>query len=81
MSNYNVNSQLDNVSLTIVVAVYKVDYDDLKRCLNSLVKQTNQNFEALIIDDGSPDDCGKICDEFADKHCNFRVIHQLNQGL
>lgn len=71
----------ENILITIVVPVYKVEYDQLRRGLDSIHAQTSQNFEALLVDDGSPDDCGKICDEYAQKYENFRVIHQKNGGL
>lgn len=67
--------------ITVVVPVYKVPYDLLRRCLDSLCAQTQGGFEAIVIDDGSPDDCGKICDEYAAKHPFMRVIHQQNAGL
>lgn len=67
--------------ITIVVPVYKVPYDLLHKCLDSICAQTSGNFEAILIDDGSPDDCGKICDEYAEKNPFMRVIHQQNGGL
>lgn len=67
--------------ITIVVPVYKVPYDLLHKCLDSICAQTSKNFEAILIDDGSPDDCGKICDEYAEKNDFMRVIHQKNGGL
>lgn len=67
--------------ITIVVPVYKVPYDLLHKCLNSICAQTSKNFEAILIDDGSPDRCGTICDEYAQKHSFMRVIHQANGGL
>lgn len=67
--------------ITIVVPVYKVPYDMLSRCLDSICNQTSTNFEVIIIDDGSPDACGKICDTYAEKETRMRVIHQENGGL
>lgn len=67
--------------ITIVVPVYKVPEWMLKRCLDSIVAQDSSNYEAILIDDGSPDSCGSICDEYAEKYDNFRVIHQENKGL
>lgn len=66
--------------VTIIVPVYKVE-KYLRRCLNSIVAQTYTNFEAILVDDGSPDRCGDICDEYAVKDARFRVIHQRNGGL
>ncbi len=67
--------------ITIVVPVYKVPYNLLRRSLDSLCKQTCDDFEALLIDDGSPDDCGAICDEYVAKYPFMRVLHQKNSGL
>lgn len=71
----------DRPLITIVVPVYKVPYNLLYKCLNSICAQTSKNFEAILIDDGSPDDCGRICDEYAEQHSFMRVIHQKNGGL
>ena len=67
--------------VSIVVPVYKVPEEMLKRCLDSIAAQTSKNYEAILIDDGSPDDCGKICDKYAEKLENYRTIHQENGGL
>lgn len=66
--------------VTIIVPVYKVE-KYLHRCLDSIAAQTYTNFEAILVDDGSPDRCGEICDEYAAKDTRFRVIHQENGGL
>lgn len=71
----------ENPLITIVVPVYKVPYNLLHKCLDSIAVQTSKNFEALLIDDGSPDECGAICDKYADKYPFMRVIHQKNGGL
>ena len=67
--------------ITVVVPVYRVPYELLRKSLDSLCAQTRGGFEAILIDDGSLDDCGKICDEYAAKHPFMRVIHQENAGL
>jgi len=67
--------------ITFVVPVYKVPYPLLRRGLESLGKQTCDDFEVIAVDDGSPDECGRICDEFAEKHSYIRVIHQKNAGV
>lgn len=67
--------------ITIVVPVYKVPEKMLRKCLHSITVQTSKNYEAILIDDGSPDDCGKICDQYSKKFENFRTIHQANAGL
>lgn len=72
---------MDKPLITIVVPVYKVPYDLLRRSLDSICAQTCDGFEAILVDDGSPDECGRICDEYAAKHPFLRVIHQQNGGL
>lgn len=66
--------------VTIIVPVYKVE-KYLRRCLDSIAAQTYTNFKAILVDDGSPDRCGEICDEYAAKDTRFRVIHQKNSGV
>lgn len=66
--------------ITIVVPVYKVE-KYLNRCVDSILNQTYTDFELLLIDDGSPDNCGKLCDEYAKKDHRVFVIHQKNGGL
>ena len=66
--------------ITIVVPVYKVE-NYLHRCVDSILNQTYTNFELLLIDDGSPDNCGEICDEYVRKDSRIFVIHQKNRGL
>lgn len=66
--------------VTIIVPVYKVE-KYLRRCLDSIATQTYANFEAILVDDGSPDHCGEICDEYAARNTRFRVIHQPNGGV
>ena len=60
--------------------MYKVEkYID--ECINSLTKQTYKNIEIILVDDGSPDNCGSICDQYAVKDDRIKVLHQKNQGL
>ena len=66
--------------ISIIVPVYKVE-KYLRRCLDSIVAQTFTDWECILIDDGSPDNSGKICDEYAEKDGRFRVIHQENAGV
>lgn len=66
--------------ISIIVPVYKVE-NVIRRCLDSIVAQTYRNFEAIIVDDGSPDKCGEICDEYALKDSRFKVFHKKNGGL
>ena len=66
--------------ISIIVPVYKVE-KYLRRCLDSIVAQTFTDWECILIDDGSPDNSGKICDEYAQKDGRFKVVHQENQGV
>lgn len=66
--------------ISIVVPVYKVE-PYLHECVDSILCQTYKNIEILLIDDGSPDKCGDICDEYSRKDERIRVIHTANHGL
>ena len=67
--------------VSVIVPVYKVE-DVLKRCLDSLGRQSLREIEILLIDDASPDRCGEICEEYAVKDSRFKVIHHPeNRGL
>ena len=68
------------MKISIVVPVYKVE-KYIEKCINSLINQTYKNIEIILIDDGSPDRCGKICDEFKKKDKRIKVIHKKNGGL
>lgn len=69
-----------NDLISIIVPVYNVK-NYLKTCLNSLIKQTYDNIEIIIVDDGSTDESGLICDQYAADKKNIRVIHKSNGGL
>ncbi len=71
---------MDNPLISVIVPVYKVE-PYLRRCLDSIVGQTYRNLEIILVDDGSPDNCGAICDEYAAKDGRIKVIHQENRGL
>ena len=66
--------------ISIIVPIYKVE-KYLEKCLNSIINQTYKNIEIILIDDGSPDNCGKICDEYAKKDSRIKVFHQENKGV
>ncbi len=69
--------------LSVIIPVYNVE-KYIRQCLDSVYSQTFRNFEVIIIDDGSPDNCGRICDEYAEKYGNeikTKVIHKENGGL
>lgn len=66
--------------ISIILPVYKVEkYID--KCLNSLVNQTYDNLEIILVDDGSPDNSGKLCDEWAKRDSRVKVIHKENGGV
>lgn len=66
--------------LSVIVPVYKVE-PYLRRCLDSIINQTYKNLEIILIDDGSPDNCGEICDEYALIDNRIKVIHKENGGV
>ena len=66
--------------ISVVVPVYKVE-NYLNRCVESVLKQTFTDFELILVDDGSPDRCGEICDEYAKLDQRVHVIHKKNGGL
>ncbi len=66
--------------ISVIVPVYKVEAY-LPRCVDSILSQTYSDFELILVDDGSPDNCGTICDEYAEKDSRVTVIHQENGGL
>lgn len=70
---------MDSPKISIIVPVYKVEHY-LRRCLDSIVAQTFTDWECILVDDGSPDNSGVICDEYAEKDSRFRVVHQENGG-
>lgn len=65
--------------ITVIVPVYKAEAY-LAECIDSILSQTFSDFEIILVDDGSPDRSGEICDAYAEKYSNIRVIHQQNQG-
>lgn len=67
------------IKISVIVPVYKAERY-LERCLDSLLAQTHRNLEILLIDDGSPDRSGAICDEYAARDSRVTVIHQENGG-
>ena len=67
-------------TISIIVPVYKTRLY-LRKCIDSLLAQTHRDLEIILVDDGSPDNCGRICDEYAQKDPRIRVIHKPNGGL
>ena len=71
---------MTNPKISVIVPVYKAEHY-LARCVDTLLAQTFDDFEVILVDDGSPDNSGAICDEYALKDKRVRVIHQPNAGV
>ncbi len=70
-----------NKLISIIVPVYKIKEEFLRECIESLLNQGRNDYEIILIDDGSPDNCGAICNEYVAKNNNVTVIHQENAGV
>lgn len=70
----------DNTRVSVVVPVYNVE-KYLDRCVSSIVNQTYRDLEIILVDDGSPDHCPQMCEEWAKKDARIKVIHKENAGL
>lgn len=68
------------VLISVIVPIYGVE-KYLNQCVESLVRQTYQKLEIILVDDGSPDNCGNICDAWAKKDARIKVVHKENGGL
>lgn len=68
------------MKISVIVPVYKAE-KYIEECINSVLSQTYQNFELILIDDGSPDNSGKICDNYAKQFDNIKVYHKQNGGV
>ena len=66
--------------VSIIVPCYKVE-QYLPNCIESILYQTYTNWELILVDDGSPDNCGNICDDYAAKDNRIKVVHKKNGGL
>ena len=66
--------------VSVIVPVYKAQ-DTIRKCLDSIINQTLSDWEMVIVDDGSPDESGKICDEYATRDSRIRVVHKENAGV
>lgn len=66
--------------ISIIIPCYKVE-KYLSQCIESIISQTYHNLEIILVDDGSPDNCGRICDDYAKRDNRIKVIHKKNGGL
>ena len=71
---------MSNHLISVIIPVYNVE-SYLRKCLDSVITQTYKNIEIILVDDGSPDHCGEICDEYAAKDTRIVVIHKKNEGV
>ena len=71
---------MEDELISVIVPIYNVE-KYLKNCIESILNQTYKNIEIILVDDGSPDNCGKICDEYSQKDKRIIVIHKENGGL
>ena len=71
---------MNNVLISFVTPVYKAE-QYIRQCVDSMLAQTYTNIEVILVDDGSPDKCGAICDEYSSKDNRIKVIHQKNGGV
>lgn len=71
---------MESILVSIVVPVYNTE-KYIERCIQSILRQTYKNFELILIDDGSSDDSGKICDRYSEQDERIKVIHNANEGV
>lgn len=66
--------------VSVVVPIFNI-FPYLEDCINSILEQTYDNIEIVLVDDGSTDDSGRLCEEYSEKYENIIVVHQVNAGL
>ena len=71
---------MNNPLISIIIPIYNAELF-IRKCLESISTQTYSNIEIVLVDDGSTDRCGEICDEYANKNSRFIVIHKQNEGV
>ena len=69
-----------SVKISVIIPVYKVEHY-IHQCIDSVLSQTLRDIEIILVDDGSPDRCGEVCDEYAQRDARIKVIHKVNGGL
>lgn len=79
-SNCQMEENMNTPLISVIVPVYRVEAY-LNRCVESLIGQTYRNLEIILVDDGSPDCCGEMCDEWARRDSRIKAYHKLNGGL
>ena len=73
-------SKEEQCLVSIIVPIYNIE-NYVKKCITSICNQTYKKLEIILVDDGSTDKCGEICDEFALEDKRIQVIHKVNEGL
>lgn len=74
------NAVMSEPLISIIVPIYKVE-QYIDKCVESILHQSYENIEVILVDDGSPDNCGRLCDEYAKRDGRIKVIHKENGGL
>ena len=75
MNNDKINR--DTPLISVIVPIYKVE-KYLEKCVRSIISQTYKNIEIILVDDGSPDNCGKLADNLAKTDSRIKVVHKVN---
>ena len=70
----------ENKKISIIVPIYMVE-KYLKDCVDSIINQTYKNLQIILVDDGSKDNCGKICEEYKEKDDRIIVVHKENRRI
>lgn len=71
---------MQSTLISVIVPIYNVE-KYICRCVDSILNQTYKNIEIILVDDGSPDNCPKICDEYAAKDSRIRVVHKKKRRI
>ena len=70
---------MSNAKVSVIIPVYKVE-KFIRKCVDSVLNQTYNNLEVILVDDGSPDNCPLICDDYLKRDTRVRVFHKTNGG-